>query len=64
MQAKTNAQEEELIAMKVKVFEDEASAVLSTKVTDYVGWFIKYGLETSLQGVPRSCQLDSLLTIL
>jgi hypothetical protein len=29
-----------------------------------VGWFTKYGLETSLQAVPRGSQLEVLLGVL
>jgi hypothetical protein len=57
MNAKANAQEEELLAVKLKTFEEEASKLLSAHPEAPLPWFIKQGLETTLQQVPKGSQL-------
>jgi hypothetical protein len=46
------------LAIKLKAFEEEAAGKLAPGKQDtLLAWFVKYGLETALQAVPRGSQL-------
>lgn len=65
MLAKTNAQEEELLMVKLKTYEEDISSRFVLQPQEaLIGWFVKFGLETTLQVVPRNSQLDVVLAVL